>query len=47
MPPAGFELTSSASERPQTHALERATTEIGSCNAYKLGYKIKYNKIIK
>jgi len=29
MPPVGFELTISASERPQTHALERAATGIG------------------
>jgi hypothetical protein len=29
MPPAGFELTTPMSERPQTHALDRATTGIG------------------
>jgi hypothetical protein len=29
MPPAGFEPTISASEQPQTHALNRAATEIG------------------
>jgi hypothetical protein len=29
MPPVGFELTSAASERPYTHALDRAATEIG------------------
>jgi hypothetical protein len=29
MPPAGFEPTIPASERPQTHALDRATTGIG------------------
>jgi sensor histidine kinase YesM len=28
MPPAGFELTIPASERPQTHALDRAATGI-------------------
>jgi hypothetical protein len=30
MPPAGFEPTVPASELPQTHALERAATGIGS-----------------
>jgi hypothetical protein len=29
MPPAGFERAIPASERPQTHALDRATTAIG------------------
>jgi hypothetical protein len=29
MPPAGFETTIPASERPQTHALDRAATGIG------------------
>jgi len=29
MPPAGFDPTISESERPQTHALDRAATEIG------------------
>jgi len=29
MPPAGFEPTISAGERPQTHALDRAATETG------------------
>jgi hypothetical protein len=29
MSPAGFELTIPASERPQTHALDRAATGIG------------------
>ena len=29
MSPVGFELTVSASERPQTHALHRAATETG------------------
>ena len=32
MPPVGFELTISASERPQTYALDRATTGIGDVN---------------
>jgi hypothetical protein len=30
MPPAGFEPTVPASERPQTHALDRVATAIGS-----------------
>jgi hypothetical protein len=29
MPPAGFEPTIPVSERPQTHALDRAVTGIG------------------
>jgi hypothetical protein len=29
MPPAGFEHAIPASERPQTHALDRAATGIG------------------
>ena len=29
MPPAGFEPTISADERPQTHALDRAATGTG------------------
>ena len=29
MPPAGFELAILASERPQTHAQDRAATGIG------------------
>jgi len=29
MPPVGFELTSSAGERPQTYALDRAATGTG------------------
>jgi len=29
MPPAGFEGAITASERPQTHALDRAATGIG------------------
>jgi len=30
MPPAGFELTTSAGERPQTYALDRAANGTGS-----------------
>jgi len=32
MPPEGFETAIPASERPQTHALDRAATGIGSPN---------------
>jgi len=37
MPPVGFEPAIPASERPQTHALDRAATEIGyaSNNIFK------------
>jgi hypothetical protein len=31
MPPAGFEHAVLASERPQTHALDRAATGTGVC----------------
>ena len=33
MPPAGFETAIPTSEQPQTHALDRAATEIG-CAVY-------------
>jgi hypothetical protein len=36
MSPAGFEPTIPASERPQTHALDRAATGIGTCMDYCL-----------
>jgi hypothetical protein len=36
MPPVGFEPTILASERPQTHALERTATEIGRINLVTL-----------
>jgi hypothetical protein len=32
MPPTGFEPTILASERPQTHALDRPATGIGNMN---------------
>ena len=32
MPPVGLEPTISAGERPQTHALDRAATGIGTYN---------------
>ena len=37
MPPVGFELTISASERPQTHALDRAATWTGT-RSLKVSY---------
>jgi hypothetical protein len=36
MPPVGFELTISAGERPQTHALVRAATGTGFPNLYQV-----------
>jgi len=35
MPSVGFEPTFSADERPQTYALDRATTETGNINEYQ------------
>jgi hypothetical protein len=35
MPPVGFEPAIPASERSQTHALDRAATGIGTPKAYK------------
>ena len=47
MPPLGFESTISASERPQTHALDRAATEIGIITHLNIKYLIGlYIKII-
>jgi len=40
MPPLGFETTISASERPQTHALDRAATEIGIVTHLNIKYVI-------
>jgi len=37
MPPAGFELTIPASERPNTDALDRAATGIGQFVMYTAG----------
>jgi hypothetical protein len=34
MPPAGFEPTIPANERPQTHALDRAAAGIGNTRTY-------------
>ena len=36
MPPAGFEPTISAGERPQTKALDRAAIGIDDCFIYQL-----------
>jgi hypothetical protein len=45
MPPAGFEATIPASERPQTHAFDRAATAIGLSLKYRQLSKIKaFNK---
>jgi hypothetical protein len=38
MPPAGFEPKIPVSERPQTHALDRAATGIGCCRLYYIKY---------
>jgi hypothetical protein len=35
MPPAGFETAIPVSERPQTHALDRAATGIGAVHTYE------------
>jgi len=53
MPPAGFEPASPTSERPQTHALDRAAAETGIhyeytyklCNKYFVVYIVN-NKIV-
>ena len=36
MPPVGFEPTVSAGERPQTYALDRAATAIGTTNEIQI-----------
>jgi hypothetical protein len=36
MPPVSFEPTTPASERPQTHALNRAATGMGDCSILPL-----------
>jgi hypothetical protein len=38
MPPVGFEPTILVSERPQTHALDRTATGIGSSSYYYFYY---------
>ena len=42
MPPVGFEITVSASERPLTHALVRALTWIGHKPILLIIYKLKF-----
>ena len=42
MPPAGFEPAIPASERPQTHALDRVATGIGSRLQLLLLFTVKY-----
>ena len=42
MPPVGFGPTISASERPQTYALDRAATGTGKRNGYQ-GYFLGIN----
>jgi len=42
MPPAGFEHVISASERPQAHALDRATNGIGT-HRYFVNHKSHIN----
>ena len=44
MPPAGFEPAIQASERPQTHALDRRTIGIGSqADQYQIFYSNRIN----
>ena len=40
MPPAGFDLTISAGERPQTYAVDRAATETAECTILKYIVKL-------
>jgi hypothetical protein len=48
MPPAGFKPTIPASERPQTHALDRAATGIGinGDNVEKSIVKLRLTKLV-
>jgi hypothetical protein len=39
MPPAGFEHTIAASERPHNHALDRTATGIGRVSNYRTEIK--------
>jgi hypothetical protein len=43
MTPAEFEPAIPASERPQTHALDRTATEVGRLHVYHY-YKLKSHK---
>jgi hypothetical protein len=47
MPPVGFESTIPASERSQTHALDRATTGIGRIDILIYKYIIKIYDLLK
>ena len=47
MPPAGFEPTISAGERPQTYALDRTATGTGKQNRYELPNFIKNSKYVQ
>jgi len=40
MPPVGFEPAIPGSERPQTHALDRATIGIGPCFNIRMSTKL-------
>ena len=42
MAPAGFEPATPASERPRTHAIDRAATGIGSQLTYEHYYMLFY-----
>jgi len=39
--PAGFETAFQAGERPQTHAIDRAATEIGTVSLYRTGQTLR------
>jgi hypothetical protein len=41
MSPEGFEPAFQAGERQQTHALDRATTEIGTLSLYRPGQTLR------
>jgi hypothetical protein len=46
MPPAEFEPTILVSERPQTHALDRAATGIGNNNNNNKSLRFAYHRVI-
>ena len=46
MPPVGFEPTVSAGERPQTYALDRATTGTGTAQTYKCLIECRINTAV-
>ena len=47
MPPAGFEPTISAGERPQTYALDRVAAGTGKCTSYAAVNKKKILRIYR